>query len=1141
MKCKNKFTFLVRREKNRLLGSTRIASFMLSVLVLSLLAETSFAQPLLPPLNLNNMTISQVFSAIEKESDYVFLIADDVNRELEKKISLRTNRQAVTEVISQALRDTGLAYAVTGNQITVFKETARGSNVQQPQAQNVTVGGTVRDEKGNALVGVAVYLKSNPQRGTVTDAAGRYTISVPAANSVLVFSYVGMNQQEVAVRTGVTAYDVKMVASTTEIEGVTVSTGLFVRDRVTYTSNIASFTGDELRAISNSNVLQSLAVLDPSFILVDDLNAGSNPNATPNIEIRGQGAAVLYAVQDEFSTDPNQPLFILNGVEVSYSRIRDLDPNRIQSANILKDAGATAIYGSKGANGVLVIETIKPKTGEYHAYYNGTYSVKGADLSVYNMMNAKEKLEFERLSGKYHTDRYISSSGAQTNLALNKLYNHFLGEIERGVDTYWLSEPVRSPFSHSHSVRVNGGSEELSLDVGARYSDEKGPMKGNDLKSWGGNVSIVYRAGKFIVSNDTDVNGSNSYESPYGSFSNWVNASPYFRKYNEEGGIDKWLMYKWGYGSDKEHSHSAITRNIPNPMWNANLNSKNESDYLNVQNNLQIQYDINEYLRASGKFTLRREQTQRTIFKDPEHTDFDTKEAYQKGTYWNRESKSTYYFGQASLAYGQNFDLHTVGANAYIQIGQTTSTSLTTEAEGFPKGTKGSPNLAHAYKRESYPGYGWVKRRSVGALVAFNYDYDRRYLLDFTYRLDGATTFGSNKLFKPFWSAGLGWNINREGFAAGWKKVDLMRLTATIGTTGNQNIGKVNSKSVYQYFVDSNVFGQAAYLAGLGAPDLPWQVNRKIDLKLEMRMFKGQLSFWVDLYREKTKPLIINVNQIPSTGLDSFPMDMGSLTKKGVEYNVAFSPVYNLEQRIFWTIRINGSYKTDEYDGFDNRLDNLNKTMRESNTLQQYRDGYSQHDIWGVKSYGIDPATGQEVFIKKDGRTLTFDYSADDWVKIGNDRPDLEGNLQTSFQYKNFKLSVALKYFLGEDIYNSALYNKVENIKKSTLENNQDKRALYDRWKKAGDKARFRSIKILTDNAPKTSRFVQKNNFLRTRTINLSYELNQSPWLRRNLAVRNMTVSFGMDELFRFETAKYERGYDSPFARTFTLGLNLSF
>ena len=1115
---------------------------LLWVFVFSVFTEAGAAQPILPPIHLENKTISELFSAIEKESNYVFLIADDVKKELDAKISINTDGQPVTEVLDQALKNTNLAYAVTGNQITVYRKAPLQPQPRPEQQPNtIEVKGIVRDETGEPLAGVTIIWKSDRKRGIATDQSGAFTIRVPVGET-LIFSCIGMIDQEVVITRETVTLNIKMTPSETQLSGAQViSTGVFTRERATFTGNISSFTGEELRAVSTRNVLSSISILDPSFRIMDNIDLGSNPNALPRIEIRGGGAVSLYALQDEFSEDPNMPLFVLDGVEVPFSRIFDLDPNRIESIHILKDAGSTAIYGSQGANGVVVVETIKPTVGQYQISYTGTFGIDGPDLSVYNLMNAREKLEFERLSGKYRTSTGVTTiEDGILSMELIKLYNHFLEEIARGVDTYWLAEPVRNAFTQRHSVRVSGGSEALSLNVSGYFSKNDGVMKNSGRNSWGGTSQVIYRAGKFIVSNDTDVSGYNAKESNYGSFSDWANASPLYRKYNEDGEIERYLIERYVLDFGLQ-SRNVVPNNIPNPLWNANLSSKDESEQLYVNNNFMIQYRPSSKLLIQGNVLLRRTQTETTVFKDPEHTDFVDKSLYQKGTYSNREAKTSSYEGRLRVNYGTSInDVHNISTifNAYIN--QNDNTSLITTAEGFPYGSLGLPSNAYSYTQESKPGYGIYKRRQVGVLLVLSYNYDRRYLFDFTAKTDGATTFGSNNMYQPFWSVGIGWNINRERFADNWKSIDILRITATMGTTGNQNIGQVYSKTVYQTSLNSSVFGQGLTIANLGTPDLPWAVARKMDVKMELRALQGRFSLITSYYNDRVNPLILNVPMIPSTGMNSSPTDIGYNKRNGIEVDVSFNPIHKLQERILWMVKISGTHLRNRYGGFDNKLDNLNYLMQESSTFTRYRDGYSEDDLWAVQSYGIDPATGREVFIKKDG-SLTFIYDRTDEVKVGSSRATFDGNIHTNFRYRNFSVSASLYYAFGGSVYNSALYNKVENITSSTLGNNQDKRALYNRWQNEGDISQFRKIGLFPENEPRTSRFVQKNNYLRGAAFNASYELNQNRWLMENVGVKRMILDFGVDELFRLETSKYERGISYPFARQITLRLSMNF
>ena len=271
-------------------------------------------------------------------------------------------------------------------------------------------------------------------------------------------------------------------------------------------------------------------------------------------------------------------------------------------------------------------------------------------------------------------------------------------------------------------------------------------------------------------------------------------------------------------------------------------------------------------------------------------------------------------------------------------------------------------------------------------------------------------------------------------------------------------------------------------------------------------------------------------------------MQMGTLTNKGMEFKLTLSPILNMKERIYWQINVTGLLNKGSFGGFGSFASMLNAEQLKSNTMARYMDGESPNAIWAVRSAGIDPATGNEVFIKKNG-DLTMEYSSDDIVVAGNTTPDIQGVISTNVRYKNFSAQVSMRYSLGGDIYNTALYNKVENITKGALEKNQDKRALYDRWKEPGDVAKFKAISLVgaASQTYKSSRFIQKNSYLKGESISLSYEVNNNPWLKNNLGVQTLKLTGYLNDIFRLETSKTERGFSYPFERTVSFGLNLSF
>ncbi|MBB4035657.1 TonB-linked SusC/RagA family outer membrane protein [Dysgonomonas hofstadii] len=1006
-------------------------------------------------------------------------------------------------------------------------------NETKVAADPIKITGLITDERGEPLPGVTISLKSDKKVANFSGADGKYLFTVTKPGETLIFSFIGMKEEEVRLKDGVTNYNVKLYPADNQLKEVVVETGMFQRDRVSFTGSVSTYTGQELRNISNQNVLKSLKVLDPSFVILDNSLRGSDPNSMPTIEMRGQGGSVLNATIDEFGNDPNQPLFVLNGVEVSISRINDLDINRVESITILRDAGSTAIYGSKGANGVIVVETIKPKPGELKVYYSGDFQIDMTDLSGYNMMNASEKLEFERLAGKY-----TNTSSAASQKALMELYNYRLADIQRGVDTYWLSQPVQTGFTHGHSVRVSGGNEFLTIDGGAKYKNNQGVMKGSGRETWAGNISMVYRNQKFIVSNDLDITGYKATNSPYGDFSTWVNTSPYFRMRNEDGTVEKYLQYRTGLGY--ADLSSPIVDNIPNPLYNALLNSKDERSDITISNSFQIQYMPTDELRFKAGLDLIRTNSKTTQFSPPENTKYNDLTMYEKGEYFHKDLNQMVYKGRIDGAYAKVIDKHSITINARAQMEMSKTNYVSVTAVGFPYGSQGTPNLAYSYKQESKPGYLEDEKRSVGLVGALTYDFDKRYLFNFSLSVDGTSSFGSNKLYKSFWSAGIGWNINQESFMKDQYWIDILKIRATIGTSGSQNSGTTYSKSVYTYFIDSNIFGQGAYLSNVGNPDLPWAISKDFDAGIDFRILNGRTSLTFDYFRKKNDPNIIPVPLVPSTGISSYPMDLGYQINEGVEFRATVFPIYNLKDRILWSLSFSGIHNKKTYRGFGNAIDSYNLKQQQSNTMRQYVDGYSDDDIWAVRSYGIDPATGQEIYIKKDG-SLTFDYDADDMVAVGSTRPDLRGVISTSFRYKNFEIGMAFSYSFGSDIYNNVLYNKVENITKSQLEKNQDKRALYDRWKNPGDIAEYKGISIVSSTSPRTSRFIQKNNYLRAESISCKYDIINNEWVKQNLGISTLSVTGYLNDIFRLETSKTERSTQYPFARSVALGVNLSF
>ena len=344
--------------------------------------------------------------------------------------------------------------------IAAFGQDAAAQN----QGGTVKLSGTVTDSgDGYPLIGVSVMIEGT-LHGVATDLDGKFTLEIPDYATNIVFSYVGYETLVKEYHPGNAASFSRIVldANTMELDDVVV-TGVYERKKESFTGASATFKGDQLKKVGSMNIMQSLQTLDPSFKIMESTQFGSNPNTMPDIEIRGKTS--VAGLREEYGTDPNQPLFILDGFETTLETVMNLNMNRVASVTILKDAASTAIYGSKASNGVVVIETKAPARGRLQLSYKGDFGVEIADLSDYNLMNAREKLEFETLAGVY-TD---GNGDPFNQIRLDNLRNERLKSIESGTDTYWLSEPIRTGFTHKHNLYAEGGEEKIRYGIGLSY------------------------------------------------------------------------------------------------------------------------------------------------------------------------------------------------------------------------------------------------------------------------------------------------------------------------------------------------------------------------------------------------------------------------------------------------------------------------------------------------------------------------------------------------------------------------------------------------------------------------------------------------------------------------------------------------
>lgn len=485
-------------------------------------------------IELKNVSLREIFEQVKKQTGMSFMYSNDDIRHLQKRDFKMTDADVET-IMEACLKDTGLTFEVV-DEVVIVKPAVQVMN-SVPQKKMV-LSGTVKDNRGDVMPGVTVRIKGTTL-GVATDIDGKWNLEIPEMNDVvLVFSFVGMESQEIEPGNR-TVIDVVMEVAKENLEEVVV-TGIFKRNKEGFTGSATQVSGDEIKKMTAGNVLKALEMLDPGFRMNTSNLAGSNPNAIPDFQMRGQASLGNYEANDvvvlrgDVNTRPNQPLFVLDGViGVDATTIMDLDPAQVESITLLKDAAATVIYGSEAANGVVVVETKAPVPGKLRFTYNGNYGLEWPDLSVYDLMNAGEKLRVEELAGYYAN---------KDDVGLQNYYNHLKQEVLRGVDTYWLGEPVQTAFSHRHGLTVEGGDRALRYKIylGAKW--DPGVMKETNLNTKTGKIDLNYRQNKILINNSLTVDYSDgTRESPYGTFQDYAIVNPYYRKTDENGNIKQVL------------------------------------------------------------------------------------------------------------------------------------------------------------------------------------------------------------------------------------------------------------------------------------------------------------------------------------------------------------------------------------------------------------------------------------------------------------------------------------------------------------------------------------------------------------------------------------------------------------------------
>lgn len=1026
--------------------------------------------------------------------------------------------------------------SLSTNAIAQNKNNSKGTYLLPPHG-NYVYGRVIEKLSKEPMVGVTIRLDGH-STGVITDINGCYVLTLPEKGGLVIYSYIGFETRKIKV-TSRQKVDVQMVEATESIQEVIV-TGYNSIQKESFTGNTTKIEKEDLLKVNPNNLISAIQTFDPSFRIQENLAAGSDPNSLPQFVLRGQtgigettlGQTSTSSISREvLSGNSNLPIFILDGFEVDVEKIYDLDMNSIHSINILKDAAATAMYGSRAANGVIVIERRAPEAGKFRVQYSGVLSAELPDLSSYNLVNAREKLETERLAGLY------DSNTPEIDPYTNGYYQR-LNNVLTGVDTYWLSQGLRTALNHKHSVFIDGGENDVRWGVELGFRGTEGVMKHSSRKNANAAFYVDYRIGGLQIKNKVTYIYNKSTDVPFNSFSDYSHLLPYMRLYDENGDYVRRL----------EKFDGASGTQV-NPLYEINFyNSFDHSGYDEVTDDLSLNWRITDGLRLRGQFSVLMRNSTGDLYKDPASASYSASTGNINGEKTESTQKRTVIDGSLSLMYNNTFKGHNLNICLSSNMRQTQSTASETRYRGFPGGDLVSSN----YAAEVYgkPSSSDNTTRLVGALLTSNYTYNNIYLADLTGRIDGSSEFGSDKRWSMFWSTGAGINIHNYDFMKSNELFSMLKFRVSYGLTGKTNFSLYSAKDMYQLQTDSwYPTGYGVFLYQMGNPNLKWERKYTLDYGVEIGLWHDKIYLKASAYDERTIDLITDYTIPSSTGFTSYKENMGKVKNTGVELE--------LRARLYsdrnWLFQLYGSFARNK-----NTIIEISQAMRDYNkrveelfsgynpesssdskyakTYLKYYEGASLTSIYGMKSLGISPTNGKEIYLRRNG-DVTDVWSADEWTIIGDTAPKGQGSFGYTLSYKQLSMFASFLYTFGGDAYNNTLVSYVENA--DIKNDNVDKRVLLDRWQKPGDITTMKDIRDRNVTTGASSRFVQKNNTLQWSSLTMSY--NFRPEQLKKLHLSGLRLSFTMNDLFYWSTIRQERGLDYPYSRSFNLTTNIIF
>lgn len=1022
----------------------KVFSIMKITIILCLLttfctfASVGYSQTTEISLHLQGVTLQEALDAVKKQTEFSFWYRnEEVN--LSKKVSVKIDRENIQEVMAQLLSGQDLTYAINEKHIIIYK---KNSSVEQQKQVQKRISGIVTDRNGEPVIGANVVEKGTTN-GTITDMEGKFSLMVDEYSTILV-SYIGFLSQEFRAK-GESYIKILLEESNRQLDEVVVI-GYGTVKKSDLTGSVASVKSDAIMDLPTNNISQALQGRVPGVQIQQ--NSGA-PGANMQIRIRGANSI----------SGNNEPLWIINGFPGDQSMINSSD---IESVEVLKDASATAIYGSRGANGVIIVTTKQAKEGRVSVDYEGSYSVQSVRKRL-ELMDAAEYANYYNLFWENTKgEKYFSQD-----------------EIARfGKGTDWQDLIFRSAPVQDHSLTVNGGNEKTQFAVGASYYNQEGVIKNNDYQR------IVLRANinheinkKFSISYNSILSRTGqSLTDEENILLSALSATPTVGPYMEDGQY-RLLNGIYPFSPD----------NLINPIAYFNEVSKKQVDN-KVMANIALIYKPIDGLSIKISGNVSNTDTRLDSYTGVEYPN-------SSGSAGVSSSNGLTLNSDNIITYNKTINKdHTITATGAFTYEKYTGKSLSASGSGFLSDAAGSYDLGSATTINT-PSSSYTDWALLSWLGRFNYSYKGKYLATVSFRADGSSRYSKGNKWGYFPSGALAWRFSEEGFMKDLPFISNGKLRIGYGQTGSTAInpyytldmlssGKVSfDDALYTY-----------YAPGTRLPsDLKWETTSQTDIGLDLGFLNNRLRITADYYLKNTRDLLNTVQLPASLGYTTTVKNIGKIRNKGFEFQVDADL---LDNEFKWNVSANISFNRNKvvklYEGQDVQGTTYNLIVA-NDYVNLLREGLPMSIFYGYQTEGFDE-NGHFVYKdnNKDGS-----ISEDDKTVIGDPNPDFIYGLTSNMSWKNFELSFFIQGSQGNDIYS---FSMITQNYKTYLGYNALEEVFYNHWTPDHPNAKYPAV----DNVISTKmadNYVYNGSYLRLKNIKLAYNIPVSKlgisWLKR--------------------------------------------